>query len=93
MSIQGDTLRPLLLRHSSFYKLLMSVAWLLRFENYLCCQSGEVKSENLTADKIVTTTREVVKVVQRQAVPKELALLSRISHGLRLLLWLPEETI
>ena len=40
-----------------------------------------MKSGNLTVDEIVTATREVVKVVQRQAFPKELAVLSRISYG------------
>ena len=81
MSIPGDSLQPLLLRHSSLYKLLTSVTWLLRFKNYLRCQSGEVKSGNLTVDEIITATREEVKVVQRQAFPKELVVLSRISHG------------
>ena len=81
MAIQEDGLQPVLLRYSSLYKLLTSVAWLLRFKNYLRRQSREVKSGNLTVDEIVTATREVVKVVQRQAFPKELAVLSRISHG------------
>ena len=40
-----------------------------------------MKSRNLTIDEIVTATREVVKVVQSQAFPKELAVFSRISHG------------
>ena len=53
---------------------------MLRFKNYLRRQTGEVKSGNLTVDEIVTATREVVKVVQRQAFPKELAVLQRISH-------------
>ena len=77
---QEDSLQPLLLRYSSLYKLLTSVTWLLRFKNYLRRQTGEVKSGNLTVDEIVTATREVVKVVQRQAFPKELAVLQRISH-------------
>ena len=40
-----------------------------------------MKSGNLTVDEIIMANREVVKVVQRQAFPKELAVLSRISHG------------
>ena len=40
-----------------------------------------MKSGNLTVDEIVTVTREVVKVVQKEASPKELVVLSRISHG------------
>ena len=80
MLMQENSLQPLLLRYSSLYKLLTSVAWLLRFKNYLRRQTGEVKSGNLTVDEIVTATREVVKVVQRQAFPKELAVLQRISH-------------
>ena len=39
-----------------------------------------MKSGNLWVDEIVTATREVVKVVQKEAFPKELAVLSRISH-------------
>ena len=80
MLMQENSLQPLLLRYSSLYKLLTSVAWLLRFKNYLRRQTGEVKSGILTVDEIVTATREVVKVVQRQAFPKELAVLQRISH-------------
>jgi len=78
--VQEDSLQPLLC-YFSLYKLLMSVAWLLRFKTYLRCQTGEVKSGNLMVDEIVTATREVVKVVQRQAFPKELAVLQRISHS------------
>ena len=33
MSIQEDSLQPLLLRYSSLYMLLTSVTWLLRFKN------------------------------------------------------------
>ena len=40
-----------------------------------------MKNGNLTVDEIVTATREVVKVVQKGAVPGELVVLSRISHG------------
>lgn len=43
--------------------------------------SGKVKSGNPTVDEIATATRKVVKVVQRQAFPKGLVVLSRISHG------------
>ena len=52
-----------------------------------------MKSGNLAVDEIVTATREVVKVVQRQAFPKEQVVLSRISDGTYLLLRLPKETI
>ena len=81
MSIQEHCLQSLLLRYSSFYKLLTSVAWLLRFKNYLRRSSREVKSGNLTVDEIFTATREVAKVVQKEAFPKELGILSRISQG------------
>ena len=39
-----------------------------------------MKSGNLIVHEIATVTREVIKVVQRQAFPKALAVLSRISH-------------
>ena len=69
MSIQEHCLQPLLLHYSSFHKLLTSVAWLLRFKNYLRRRSREVESGNLTVDEIVTATREVVKVIQKEAFP------------------------
>ena len=81
MSIQEHSLQLLLLGYSTFYKLLMSVAWLLWFKNYLSHQSGEVKRGNLTGNEIATATREMIKVVQRQAFPKEMVVLSRISYG------------
>ena len=83
MVVQEDSLQSLLSRYSSLYKLLTSVAWLLRFKNYLRRLSGEVKIGNLTVDEIMTATKEVVKVVQRQAFPKELAILQRISDRIQ----------
>ena len=80
MTLQEDSLQSHLSRYSSLYKLLTSVAWLLRFKNNLRRQSGEVKKGSLTVDEIVTATREVVKVVQRQAFPKELSVLQRVAH-------------
>ncbi len=81
----------LLSRYSSLHKLLTSLAWLLRYKKYLRRQSGEVK-RNLTVDEIVAATKEVIKLVQKQAFPKELAVLLRISQGLRLVLPFHERT-
>ena len=81
MTVLEDSLQSLLSRYTCLYKVLTSVAWLLRFKNNLRCQSGEVKKGSLTVDEIVTATREVVKVVQRQPFPKELSVLQRVSHG------------
>ena len=77
MMVQEDSLKSLLSRYSCFYKLLTSVAWLLCFKNNLRHQS-EVNKGSLTVDEIVTATREVVKVVQRQAFPKELTVPRRV---------------
>ena len=82
MTVQEDSLPSLLSRYCCLYKLLTSVAWLLRFKNNLRRQSGEVRNGSLTVDEIVTATRVVVKVVQRQAFPKELTVLPKVSHGI-----------
>lgn len=78
--MQEDSLQAPFLHYSSLYKLLTSVGWWLRFKNHLRRQSGQVNSGNLTVNEIVTATREIVKLVQKQAFPKELAVLLRISH-------------
>ena len=44
LTVEEDNLQSLLSRYSSFYKLLTSVAWLLRFKNHLRRQSGEVRN-------------------------------------------------
>ena len=44
MLVKEDSLQALLLRYSSLYKLLTSVAWLLRFKNHLRRQSGQVRT-------------------------------------------------
>lgn len=77
MTVQEGSLQFPLSHRSSLYKLQTSGAWLLGFKNHLCRQSGEV-----TVDEIVTATKEVVKVVQRQAFPKELTIPQRILHGI-----------
>ena len=59
--IQEDGLQLLLLCCPFLYKLLISVAWLLWFKSYLCCQSEEVKSGNLTVDEIITGLKRWLK--------------------------------
>lgn len=79
-TVQKDCLQSLLSHFSSLYKLQISDAWLLSFKEYLRARSGRVSSErpkkgNLTVGEITKATEEIVKVIQCQEFPNELAML------------------
>ena len=84
-TVQKDCLQPLLSHFSSFYKLQISDPWLLSFKEYLRARSGRVTSErpkkgNLMVGEITKATEEIVKVIQCQEFPNELAMLQKIPH-------------
>ena len=75
--VQEDVLQSLLSRYSSLYNLQTSVAWLLRFKDHLRVRIIKLPTEKytkggLTVKEITRATKEVVKVIQREAFPKEL---------------------
>ena len=83
--VQEDVLQSLLSRYSSLYKLQTSVACLLRFKYHLRTRINKLPTkkyakECLTVKEIANATKEVVKVIQREAFPKELVILQRITR-------------
>ena len=75
-------LQSLLSRYSSLNKLQTSVAWLLRFKDYLRVQAHRLPSDkcfkgNLKVGEITRATKEIVRVIQRETFSKELAILQR----------------
>ena len=77
--LREDILKRLLQTHSSFNKLPASVAWLLRFREYLQSRVSKKAPRvgNLTVGEISRATREIVQVIQAQSFPKELEILSK----------------
>ena len=77
--LREDILERLLRTHSSFNKLQVSVAWLLRFREYLQSRVSKIPPRvgNLTVGEISHATREIVQVLQAQSFPKELEMLSK----------------
>ena len=77
----NDNLDDLLRRYSSWLKLQRSVAWLLRFKQYLQSKVGRqttiAAESHLTIGELDCTTKEIIKVVQREPFSKELAMLKR----------------
>ncbi|XP_068738988.1 uncharacterized protein [Montipora capricornis] len=83
--VQEDVMQSLLSRYSSLYNLQTSVAWLLRFKDHLRVRIIKLPTEKyikggLTVKEITRATKEVVKVIQREAFPKELVILQRITQ-------------
>lgn len=82
---QEDVLQSLLSRYSSLYKLQTSVAWLLRFKDQLRTRINKLPTEKyakgyLIVKEFASATKEVVKVIQREAFPKERVILQRIAR-------------
>ena len=77
--LREDILERLLRTHSSFNKLQASVAWLLRFREYLQSRVSKIPPRvgNLMVGEISRATREIVQVIQAQSFPKELEMLSK----------------
>ncbi|KAK2551629.1 hypothetical protein P5673_027396 [Acropora cervicornis] len=72
--VQEDVLQSLLSRYSSLYKLQTSVAWLLRFKDHLRTRINKLPTKKyakgcLTVKEIASATKEIVKVIQREAFP------------------------
>jgi len=83
--VQEDVLQSLLSRYSSLYKLQTSVAWLLRFKDHLRTRINKLPTKKyakgcLTVKEIASARNEIVKVIQREAFPKELVILQRITR-------------
>ena len=82
--VEEGSLESLISRYSSWYKLQKCVAWLLRFKQYLQSQIGRFqdkhKKGHLTVDDITSATNEIIKIVQQEAFPKELAFLRSEAH-------------
>ena len=82
--VQEDVLQSLLLGYSSLYKLQTSMTWLLRFKDHLRTRINKLptgkRDKCLTVKEIASATKEIVKVIQREAFPKELVILQRIKR-------------
>ncbi|XP_067030756.1 uncharacterized protein [Acropora muricata] len=64
---------------------LTSVAWLLRFKDHLRTRINKLPTKKyakgcLTVKEIASATKQIVKVIQREAFPKELVILQRITR-------------
>ena len=77
----NDNLDDLLRHYLSWLKLQRSVAWLLRFKQYLQSKVGRqttiAAESHLTIGELDCATKEIIKVVQREPFSKELAILKR----------------
>ncbi|XP_068726592.1 uncharacterized protein [Montipora capricornis] len=83
--VQEDVLQSFLSRYSSLYNLQTSVTWLLRFKDHsrvriIKLPTKKYTKGGLTVKEITRATKEVVKVIQREAFPKELVILQRITQ-------------
>ncbi|XP_006823345.1 uncharacterized protein LOC102801063 [Saccoglossus kowalevskii] len=78
---ENDVVNLLLHRFSSWYKLQISVAWLLRYKSYLMFNSGKHKHTTIrgpiTVAELSPAVNEIVKLVQKQTFPKKMANLKK----------------
>jgi len=62
---EADPIDLLVQRHSSWYSLKKSVAWLLRFKEYM--KTGKPKTDKLTVNELRVAATAIIVHVQRQA--------------------------
>ncbi|XP_006813137.1 uncharacterized protein LOC102800572 [Saccoglossus kowalevskii] len=67
-----DVWSRLLQQYSSWYKLQVSVAWLIRFKMYLR-RSALLKIGPLTVHELSIATTDICRIVQRSSFPREFA--------------------
>ena len=64
-------------RHSSYYKLKCSIAWLLRYSAWIASYCPDIKVNPLTVDDLQRAETQIIKYVQKQNFSKEIVMLKR----------------
>lgn len=83
--VHGKELEPLLTRYSSWDGLRKAIAWLVRFKKYLVGRASKavdsIAKGPLTVAEVVAAESDIVKAVQRNAFPEELAVAGQRGSG------------
>ena len=81
MIVRTKVLEPLLCRYSSWESLRKAIAWLVRFKEYLVGlfnkDPDSIPKGSLTVSEVIKAESVIVKAVQRDAFPVELALVGQ----------------
>ena len=81
MIVRTKVLEPLLCRYSSWESLRKAIAWLVRFKEFLVGllnkDPDSIPKGPLTVSEVIKAESVIVKAIQRDAFPVELALVGQ----------------